>query len=150
MCNTIDISQNAPNRYTNATLSHRGAKTRLNRQFRQAVASTDTHSAPPTAPASTPIPAFSSVTKVDCEEALVGLQLTSGCPVRQCADGKQLAEHVITLTRAIAEAPFKLAVLSTTHLLWTLTAHMHTHTDTRTHTHIHHTHTVSHTNTCTH
>ena len=50
---------------------------------------------------------FSDVTKVDCEEALVGLQLMVGCGVRLCADGAQLAEYVVTITKALAEVPYR-------------------------------------------
>ena len=50
---------------------------------------------------------FSDVTKVDCEEALVGLQLMVGCGVRLCADGAQLAEYVVTITKALAELPYR-------------------------------------------
>ena len=81
----------------------RGKKTQFNRKFRQAVTGT----AAATATTSSSGRMFSDVTRVDCEEALVGLQLAVGCGVRMCADGAQLAEYVVTLTKSLAELPFK-------------------------------------------
>ena len=37
-------------------------------------------------------------------EALAGLQLPTNCVARVCTDKKQLAEHVIVMTKALSEA----------------------------------------------
>ncbi len=79
----------------------RGKKTKFNRQFRQAVTGISSSSS------SSSSSLFSDVTRVDCEEAMVGLQLALGCGVRMCASADELAEYVITMTKAIAELPFK-------------------------------------------
>lgn len=81
----------------------------MNRQFRNAVLATDQafsarNPKPTTASDSR---RFSDVTRVDCEEALVGLQLVVGCGVRLCANGAQLAEYVVTITKALAEVPYQ-------------------------------------------
>ena len=80
----------------------------MNRQFRNAVLATDPASSVrnPKSVASDSR-RFSDVTRVDCEEALVGLQLVVGCGVRLCANGAQLAEYVVTITKALAEVPYQ-------------------------------------------
>lgn len=47
---------------------------------------------------------FSDVTRVDCEEALVRLQLKSGCIARMCENDEQLAGYIVSLTKAISES----------------------------------------------
>ena len=47
------------------------------------------------------------VTQVECEEALIQLQLSSTTVVRLCEDGSQLADLIVTFTKALAEAPYK-------------------------------------------
>ena len=46
---------------------------------------------------------------MECEEALVNLQLTNRTVVRMCEDGSQLADLIITFTKALAETPYKYA-----------------------------------------
>lgn len=91
----------------------RGHKTRLNRQFRQAVL----NSGPEGSGGSTlnnrrkkKVPSeamFSDVSRVECEEALVRLQLRNGCVSRMCEDGEQLAEYVVSLTKALCESYYR-------------------------------------------
>ncbi len=81
----------------------RGKKTKFNRQFRQAV----TGLPPSSSSSSSSSSPFSDVTRVDCEEAMVGLQLALGVGVRMFAIAEQLAEYVLTMTKAIADQPFK-------------------------------------------
>lgn len=50
---------------------------------------------------------FGDVSRVDCEEAVVQLQLRHGCVTRMCEDGQELAGYVISLTRAIADSPYQ-------------------------------------------
>lgn len=47
---------------------------------------------------------FSDVSRVDCEEALVRLQLRSGCVAHMCEDGEQLAGYIVTLTKALSDS----------------------------------------------
>ena len=48
---------------------------------------------------------------MDCQEAIVSLQLQTHCTVRLCTGPEQLAEYILTLTKAVSEKPFRLAVL---------------------------------------
>lgn len=50
---------------------------------------------------------FSDVNRVECEEALVRLQLRSGCVVHMFEDGEQLAGYVVTLTKALCDAHYQ-------------------------------------------
>lgn len=50
---------------------------------------------------------FSDVSRVECEEALVRLQLRNGCVSRMCEDGEQLAEYVVSLTKALCESYYR-------------------------------------------
>ena len=45
--------------------------------------------------------------KSDLEQALIELELTTGCSVRDCQDDEKLAELIVQTTKAIADAPFK-------------------------------------------
>ena len=47
---------------------------------------------------------FSDVSRVECEEAMVRLQLARGCVCRLCETGEELAGYVVTLTKAISES----------------------------------------------
>ena len=51
--------------------------------------------------------AFAVISRLNMEEALVDLQLRTGCTVRMCETEEQLAELIAMFTKAIAEAPFK-------------------------------------------
>lgn len=86
------------------TLRHstcsRGKKRQRNKQFRCAV--NGTKAAGPQL-----CDQAVEVTWVECEEALVDLQLTSRTVVRMCEGGSQLADLVITFTKALAETPYK-------------------------------------------
>ena len=50
---------------------------------------------------------FSDVTRLDCEEVLVDVQLVLGPVVRMCEGPEELAEYVVTMTKAISESYFK-------------------------------------------
>lgn len=91
------------------THSHtcRGNKTRINRQFRKAVLATDPSSSADNSNTTSSSRLFSDVTRVDYEEALVELQLVTGCGVRMCASGVQLAHYVVSITKALAEVPYQ-------------------------------------------
>lgn len=97
------------NRFSLLNVFCRGHKTRINRQFRQAVLNSDPNSggghAPKKGQKRVPTEAmFSNVSRVECEEALVRLQLKTGCVARMCEDEEQLAGYVVTLTKAISES----------------------------------------------
>ena len=47
------------------------------------------------------------ISRLDMEEALVDLQLRTGCTVRMHETVQQLAEVIAMFTKGIAEAPFK-------------------------------------------
>eukprot|EP00731_Ephydatia_muelleri_P029299 Em0020g943a len=81
-------------------LYFRGKKRQRNKQFRCAV--NGTKAAGPQL-----CDQAVEVTWVECEEALVDLQLTSRTVVRMCEGGSQLADLVITFTKALAETPYK-------------------------------------------
>ena len=94
----------------------RGSKTRLNRQFRVACLDSATSNSadgghvPSSGRGKEKVPSediFSSVSQVDCEEALVRLQLSSKCVVRTCKDGTELAEYVLNLTKALCKSHYK-------------------------------------------
>ncbi|CAI8024649.1 Crossover junction endonuclease EME1 [Geodia barretti] len=73
----------------------KGNKTKANRQFRQQVLGTGSSQDP-----------SSEVTWTDCQEAIISLQLATGSSVRLCAGEEELAEHVLTLTKAVCNKPF--------------------------------------------
>jgi crossover junction endonuclease EME1 len=73
----------------------RGNKTKTNRQFRQQVLGTGSSQDP-----------SSEVTWTDCQEAIISLQLATGSSVRLCSGAEELAEHVLTLTKAVCNKPF--------------------------------------------
>ena len=50
---------------------------------------------------------FSDVSRVECEEALVRLQLKTGCVVHMFEEGEQLAGYVVMLTKAISDAHYQ-------------------------------------------
>ena len=74
----------------------RGNKTKTNRQFRQQVLGTGSSQDP-----------SSEVTWTDCQEAIISLQLATGSSVRLCSGAEELAEHVLTLTKAVCNKPFR-------------------------------------------
>lgn len=84
----------------------RGNKTKRNRQFRKHVLGT-------TAPGSLSSTDLPEVTWLDCQAAIISLQLHSGCTVRLCPGSEQMAEYIITLTKAVSERPFRWAVPQT-------------------------------------
>lgn len=94
-------------------LHFRGHKTRLNRQFRQACidsGSTDRGNTSSHGRGKKRVPSetmFSGVSPVDCDEALVRLQLSSGCVARSCKDGTELALYVLNLTKALCGTHYK-------------------------------------------
>lgn len=81
----------------------------MNRQFRDAVRSAgDSSHAPSKGRKKVPSESmFADVNRVDCEEALVRLQLRSGCVTRMCEGGEQLAGHILSLTRAICDSHYQ-------------------------------------------
>ena len=81
----------------------------MNRQFRDAVRSAaDSSHAPSRGRKRVPTESmFADVSRVDCEEAMVRLQLQRGCMVRMCEGGEQLSGHVLSLTRAISDSYYK-------------------------------------------
>lgn len=79
----------------------RGKKTKNNRKFRKHVLGCTA-----TDPSSVP----SEVTWLDCQEAIISLQLQTGCTVRLCKGPEELAQYVFSLTKAISEKPFRLAL----------------------------------------
>ena len=91
--------------------NYRGHKTRINRQFRQAVLDCDAQnskSASNRGRKKVPSEAtFSDVSRLDCEEALVRLQLKYGCVARMCEDEEEMAHYVISLTKALCESHFQ-------------------------------------------
>lgn len=52
-------------------------------------------------------PESSTVSRVDMEEALVGLQLHTEAQIRVVQSWKELADFTCSVTKAVAEAPFK-------------------------------------------
>ena len=50
---------------------------------------------------------FSDVSRVECEEALVRLQLRTGCVVHMFEDGGALAKYVVNLTKALSDAHYQ-------------------------------------------
>ncbi len=92
----------------------RGHKTRINRQFRQAILDSESQSST-TSDASQArkgkrVPTkemFSNVNRVECEEALVRLQLKHGCVTRMCNDVEELAFYIYSLTKALSEAHYQ-------------------------------------------
>lgn len=50
---------------------------------------------------------FSDVSRVECEEALVRLQLRSGCMAHMCEEEEQLVWLVVTMTKAISESHYQ-------------------------------------------
>jgi hypothetical protein len=50
---------------------------------------------------------FSDVSRVECEEALVRLQLRTGCVVHLFEKGEQLGNYVVTLTKALSDAHYQ-------------------------------------------
>ena len=80
----------------------RGRKTKKNRHFREAV-----RTGQATGDLGT-IGAFSDVSRLDCEEAMVGLQVTTGCSMRLCEEPGLVSELMVTYTKALAEAPYRL------------------------------------------
>lgn len=92
----------------------RGHKTRVNRQFRQAVLDAasggESLSDPAPKKGRKKVPTegmFSDVSRVECEEALVRLQLRTGCVVHMFEDGEQLAGYVVMLTKALSDAHYQ-------------------------------------------
>ncbi|XP_064406731.1 crossover junction endonuclease EME1-like isoform X2 [Halichondria panicea] len=79
----------------------RGNKTHQNRQYRQAVTGREA------ATKNSSQRMFSDVTRLDCEEVLVDMQLVLGPVVRMCEGPEELAEYVVTMTKAISESYFK-------------------------------------------
>ncbi len=104
-CHTILSSTTS---HTCTRACNRGNKTHQNRQYRQAV----TGRAAATTNSSQRM--FSDVTRLDCEEVLVDVQLVLGPVVRMCEGPEELAEYVVTMTKAISESYFKWAMS----LLW--------------------------------
>lgn len=83
------------------SLHCRGNKTKNNRKFRKHVlgcTTTDTSTVP------------SEVTWLDCQEAIISLQLQAGCTVRLCKGPEELAQYVFSLTKAMSEKPFRLVL----------------------------------------
>ena len=89
----------------------RGHKTRINRLFRQAVldsvSSSNDVSSKRTQKRVPTENMFSDVSRVECEEAMVRLQLRNGCVTRVCKDGQQLALYILTLTKALCESHYQ-------------------------------------------
>lgn len=81
----------------------RGNKTRANRQFRKRVLGKATSTSDGGGNTCEP----PEVTWVDCQAAIVSLQLMIGCSVRLCPGPEELAEYVFTLTKAVSEKPFQ-------------------------------------------
>ena len=82
----------------------------MNRQFRDAVRNGGEASHAPSTKGRKKVPSesmFADVTRVDCEEALVRLQLRNGCAARMCEGGEQLAGHVLSLTRALSDSHYQ-------------------------------------------
>ena len=87
---------------TSSLYYFRGRKTKKNRHFREAV-----RTGRATGDLGT-IGAFSDVSRLDCEEAMVGLQVTTGCSMRLCEEPALVSELIVTYTKALAEAPYRL------------------------------------------
>lgn len=92
----------------------RGHKTRVNRQFRQAVLDSGAGGSGGGGHASNrgrkKVPSadmFGDVSRVECEEALVRVQLRNCCVCRMCEDGHELAGYVVSLTKALCDAHYK-------------------------------------------
>ena len=81
-------------------LYFRSNKTKANRQFRKQVLGAGSS----VGASSSALP---EVTWLDCQEAIASLQLATGTSVRLCTGPEQLAEHVLTLTKAICKKPFR-------------------------------------------
>ena len=76
----------------------RGNKTHMNRQYRQAVTGNMAKSSSRQ---------FSDISRVHCEEVLVDVQLCTGCVLWMCEGGEQLADYVVTMTKAISESHYR-------------------------------------------
>ena len=92
----------------------RGHKTRVNRQFRQAVLDSASGGSEGGSHASNrgkkKVPSadmFGDVSRLECEEALVRVQLRNCCVCRMCEDGHELAAYVVSLTKALCDAHYK-------------------------------------------
>lgn len=76
----------------------RGNKTHMNRQYRQAVTGNT---------ATSSSRQFSDINRLHCEEVLVDVQLCTGCVLWMCEGGEQLADYVVTMTKAISESHYR-------------------------------------------
>ena len=88
-------------------LSYRGRKTRQNRQFRKCLESSSggkgsrTSSKGKQKDKASSEEMFSGVSENDCEEAMIRLQLSSGCVVKICKTVAELASYVLCLTKSL-------------------------------------------------
>ena len=79
----------------------RAHKTVRNRQLRAAVRSRGV------AGDLSHVGGFSDVTRLDCEQMMVAVQLSSDSNIRLCKSSSQVTELIVTYTKSLAELPFK-------------------------------------------